>query len=193
MGTHLDSRRNDRTSPHTVRRTAAREGGRWTNNKMEMPTKGYDFTLTHGQRLCSLIAEWWAPGIILCIVLTVGIPIAVSHPICASFFAFCILFVFRGLIFGLFNLLNNGRRHVEIEENGVGFGSITADLWIFTDGIKQIRQNRWGTTSIRHHNGTYVDVPTALLSSEDYQKLENGLKKYHDYWKIKEQTKRRPT
>ena len=70
----------------------------------------------------------------------------------------------------------SGETHVEIEElGGVGFGRNKADWWIFTDGIKQIRKNRWGTTSIRHHNGTYVDIPTALLSPEDLQKLEAGM------------------
>jgi hypothetical protein len=149
---------------------------------MNAVTNGYDFTLTRTQRLLSLIAEWWGLIAILCFLLVGTIPIAAYHPFAASTFGLLLLFFFRGLIFGMINLFHDGRTHVEIQEGGVGFGRKTADWWIFTDAIKQLRKNRWGTTSIRHHNGTYVDIPTALLSPEDYQKLEGGMKKYRDFW-----------
>lgn len=149
---------------------------------MSEGAKGYDFTLTRTQRLLSLIAEWWGPIIIVCLLLTVTIPAAVHHPVATGVFGLLLFFFLRGLVFGVINLFHGGKTHVEIQDRGVGFGRDVADWWIFTDGIRQIRRNRWGTTSIRHHNGTYVDIPTALISPEDLQKLEAGMKKYRDYW-----------
>lgn len=152
---------------------------------METNSSGYDFTLTRRQRLRSLVAEWGWPTFILCFCIVVGGASIIPHPIVATIFALAVLFVFRGLLFGLARIFASGKAHVEIQEAGVGFGRDSADWWIFTDGIKQIRRNRWGTTSIRHHNGTYVDVPTALLSLDDYRKLEAGMKKYREYWSLK--------
>ncbi len=157
---------------------------------METNSSVYDFALTRRQRLCSLVAEWGWPTFILCFCLAAGGASIISHPIVASILALGILFVFRGLLIGIARIFSIGKTHIEIQDAGVGFGRDSADWWIFTDGIKQIRRNRWGTTSIRHHNGTYVDIPTALLSGDDYRKLEAGMKKYRDYWSPKKtQTK----
>ena len=149
---------------------------------MNAVSKGYDFKLTRTQRLLSLVAEWWGPGLILCGLLVGVIGMAKHKPLFSILCGILLLFFFRGLVFGVVNLFYDGRTHVEIQDRGVGFGREAAVLWIFTDGIKQIRKNRWGTTSIRHHNGTYIDIPTALISKEDFQKLEAGMKKYRDFW-----------
>jgi hypothetical protein len=159
------------------------------DSRMNAVAKGYDFTLTRTLRLLSLIAEWWGPFIILCILLIGAIPAAVRHPVATGVFGLLLLFFLRGLVFGVVNLFYDGRSHVEIHDRGVGFGRDSADWWIFTDGIRQIRRNRWGTTSIRHHNGTYIDIPTALISPADFQKLEAGMKKYRDYWTSKKTLK----
>lgn len=146
---------------------------------MNTVTKGYDFTLTRTQRLLTLAAEWWRAAIVLCVFLVALVPIAVQYSIVGIIILLVLLFFFRGLLFGVFDLFNDGRRHVEVEDRGVGFGRESADCWIFTDGIRQIRRNRWGTISIRHHNGTYVDVPADMISSDDYTKLEAGMKVYY--------------
>jgi hypothetical protein len=156
---------------------------------MNAVAKGYDFTLSRTQRLLSLIAEWWVPIIIFCLLLIGTIPAAVRHPVATGVFGLLLLFFFRGLVFGVVNLFYDGKTHVEIQDGGVGFGRDAPDWWIFTDGIRQIRRNRWGTTSIRHHNGTYVDIPTALMLPEDFQKLEAGMKKYRDFWTTKKKPK----
>jgi hypothetical protein len=148
---------------------------------MDNYRKGYNFSLSRIQRLRSLIAEWWRAAIFLCISVIFLISNSTYHPIVVVFAGLLLLFFFRGLTFGIIDLFYNSQRHVEIEDRGVGFGRDKADWWIFTDGIKEIRNNSWGTISIRHHNGTYVDIPTELLSLEDYQKLEVGMKKYREF------------
>ena len=155
--------------------------------------KGLDFTLTRSQRFHTLAAGWWLPIFVFCGFLIVLVPIGIQYPTAGVVFGILIFFLFRYLVFGLLNLLRDGRTHVEIEDRGIGFGRETADWWIFTDGIKQIRKNRWGTTSICHHNGTCVDVPTTLLSSDDYRKLEAGMKKYHDFGRCRKEPAESPT
>ena len=160
---------------------------------MNAAGKGHDFTLTRSQRFRTLVGEWGLPAIVFCAFLVGLVPIGIQYPIAGVAIGIVVLFLFRHLVFGLLNLLYDGKTHVEIEDRGVGFGRDKADWWIFTDGIKQIRKNRWGTTSICHHNGTCIDVPTTLLSPEDYRKLEAGMKKYCDFWSSRKEPAESPT
>lgn len=148
------------------------------------PSSRYDFVLSRKQRALSLFAEWgW--GILVAAIICCGIfATAYEHPIFAGLLVLIILLVFRGLFFGLINLFSNGQTHIEINEKGVGFGRDAATWWIFTDGIKEIRPNSWGTTTIRHHNGTYVDIPSVRMTENDRSVLFSGLKEYRAYHKL---------
>jgi len=148
---------------------------------MSAAVNEYDFMLTRAQRMLSLLAEWLGPILLLCFLSIGTIQEVIHYPVTSGIVALLLLFFLRGLVFGLIDLFRDGKRHVEIQDGGIGFGRNAADWWISTDGIRQIRRNRWGTTSIRHHNGVYVDIPTRLISQEDFQRLEIGLKKYRDF------------
>jgi hypothetical protein len=120
---------------------------------MEPTSTEYNFTLTRRQRFYSLVAGWWKFALCLGVFVIVAIPHAAAHPVATSIIALFWVVLARGLIFGLLDLFGDGKLHVEIQEHGVGVGKEKADWWVFTDGIKEIRTNRWGTTSILHDAG----------------------------------------
>ena len=125
-----------------------------------------------------MLSVWWKGMVVLALFGTWIASIFASKPIIASALMLLLLFFFRGLLFWLFNLISNGKTHVEIRENGIGFGRDEADLWIFCDGIRKIKENRWGTTSICHYNGTIVDIPTDYLNETVLNILNQGMEKY---------------
>jgi hypothetical protein len=146
---------------------------------MNSSPAGYDFTLTRGQRACSLLAEWWLALALVSFSLVVSARLLPEHWVFFVLICLSVPLVLRGFILGVRDLFSDGRVHVEIRENGVGCGRETADWWVFADGIRQIRRNPWGTTSIRHHNGAYIDIPSHLLRPDDLELLHKGLQKYH--------------
>ena len=151
---------------------------------MSPSSSDYDFVLTRTQRLLSLLVEWWLVVIIGAFICFAIYQNAHSHPIFSAVLVLLLLFTCRGFFIGILNIYSDGKTHVEIQEKGVGFGRDTAAWWIFTDGIKEIRKNRWGTTTVRHHNGTYVDIPTSILTQEDMLILTDGQKAYCAFHKL---------
>jgi hypothetical protein len=149
----------------------------------------YDYNLSRIQRLMSVVAEWWI-WMILIVCWCLAIPDAFDKsPVFVILTSVLMIVFFRGLIFGIVGVIRQGAMHVEIREGGLGFGTRNADWWLFTDGIRQIRRNFWGTTTVRHHNGTYIDIPTSLLSEGDLSILRTGLQKYRDAARIRTGTK----
>jgi hypothetical protein len=149
----------------------------------------YDYNLSRIQRLMSVVAEWWI-WMILIVCWCLAIPGAFDKsPVFVILTSVLMIVFFRGLIFGIVGVIRQGAMHVEIREGGLGFGTRNADWWLFTDGIRQIRRNFWGTTTVSHHNGTYIDIPTSLLSEGDLSILRTGLQKYRDAARIRTGTK----
>jgi hypothetical protein len=152
---------------------------------MSRASSQYDFSLSRWQRLLTLLQEWWI-GILI------GVPSVFAllrlfpwNPVLAMILLLLLLFAFRGLVFGAIDLLRRNHRLIEIQEKGIGFGRKSTDLWIFTDGVRALRRNRWGTWTIKHHNGTYLDIPTSLMKQEDIDFLRNCIRKYEVYHGIR--------
>ena len=138
---------------------------------------GYDYVLPRYQRALSLLAEWWIPLGVYPLVLVRAASLFPKYLLPLILIAISIPYLLRKFIAGLLDLSSDGRRHLEIQGNAVEFGRDKADWWISTDGIRQIRRNPWGTTSIRLRNGSHIDIPTHLIKPVDMELLQGSVEK----------------
>ena len=141
----------------------------------------FDFTLSRNQRFRTMLSIWWKGIIILVLWLPLLFTKLSSELIPALLLLLVTLFFYRGLLFWLINLRSDGKTHIRIEENGIGFGRDKPDLWIACDGVREIRKNTWGTTSICHHNGTIIDIPSDYLTESAMDLLKGGMDKYFSH------------
>ena len=88
--------------------------------------------------------------------------------------ALLLLFLMRGLFFGLVLIIRHRQQPVciAIEDQGVGFGETQPDFWIFTDGIIGFRRT-FDVWTISHHNGTLLHIPADVISSDDVAFLKS--------------------
>lgn len=138
-----------------------------------------DFTLSRHQRLRTMLSVWWKGIAFLVFWIPSLISMFFKEPIPAVVVSLATLFFFRGLLGWTISLLTStGKTHVEIKENGIGVGVNQADVWVFADGIRKLKENPWGTTSIYHHNGAVIDIPTEELTEEARNEISKGMNKY---------------
>jgi len=138
---------------------------------------GYDYILPRYQRALSLLAEWWLPLGAYPVLFLKAVTFFPREWFLPVAVALSIPYVLRKFIAGVLDLSSDGRRHVEIQANGVEFGRDKADWWISKDGIRRIRQYPWGTTSIRLRNGSHIDIPTHLITPVDRELLQESVEK----------------
>jgi len=126
-----------------------------------------------------MLSVWWKGIVFLVFWVPFLIAMFFRELIPAIVVSIVTLFFFRGLLSWTIGLMTStGKTHVEIKENGIGFGTDKADWWIFADGIRKLKENAWGTTSIYHHNGTVIDILTEDLNDEVRNEISRGMEKY---------------
>ena len=60
-----------------------------------------------------------------------------------------------------------------VAENGVGFGEITPDCWLFADGIYYLELELDGYWMLCHVNGSILYFPNGLVSDDDIRYLRS--------------------
>jgi protein-S-isoprenylcysteine O-methyltransferase Ste14 len=146
---------------------------------MNSTIAAFDFTLSRHQRFKTMLSVWWKGIVFLVFWVPFLISMFFKELIPAVVVSIVTLFFFRGLLSWTISLMiSTGKTHVEIKENGIGVGTDKADWWVFADGIRKLKENTWGTTSIYHHNGAVIDIPTEELTEEAINEISKGMSKY---------------
>jgi len=140
-----------------------------------------EYDLSRRQRLVAHFGVW-APYLVGLIVIGGGgtalvVYLAVSV---SPWFALLILlplFLVRGFIIGLVNVIFVGVHHMDVivEENGLGYATQSDRLWIFLDGIIWIQKYSKDTWTISHHNGTVISIGTAAIEERYIQHMRSKM------------------
>jgi hypothetical protein len=126
-----------------------------------------------------MLAEGWISRGVASAVLIGGAYLSLSVSVWLTvFLSLSSLFPLRPFVSGVLYLSSPGNLHLELGEKGLGFGLRRAEWWLPLDEISGLRENRWGTTSIRHISGTCVDFPTGLLEEDDIAVLRDAIDSY---------------
>lgn len=134
--------------------------------------KEYNYWLSRRQRLRTVVREGWLLHLFTAALLGWAAAASFRHNLWLSgLLALVLVFPLRAFVSGLIYLMASGRLHLELDERGVGFGQLKAEWWIPWGRVRQVRENAWGTTSIRDKRGTCVDFPTGALDSSDLDLL----------------------
>ncbi len=128
-----------------------------------------EYDLSRRQRLVAHVGVWapYLGGLVLIggggTALFVSLAVSVSPWL--GLLILLPLWLVRGFIIGLVNVIFVGIHHMDVivEENGLGYATESERLWIFLDGIIRIQKYSKDTWTIIHHNGTVVSIPTAAI------------------------------
>jgi hypothetical protein len=130
-----------------------------------------EYDLTRRQRLVGGLGVW-APYIGLVMIAAAGIAAVAGLAAAVSpWWAFAIvlpLWIVRGFILGLVNVIAVPMQHMDIivEENGLGYATKSDRLWIFLDGIIRIQKYSIDTWTVFHHNGTIIIIPVDAIDEQ---------------------------
>ncbi len=128
-----------------------------------------EYDLSRRQRLVAHCGVW-APYVVGLIVITGGgtvlfVDLTVSVSPWLAPLILLPLWLTRGFIIGLINVIFVGVQHMDVivEENGLGYAIDSDRFWIFLDGIIRIQKYSRDTWTISHHNGTVISIPTTAI------------------------------
>ena len=69
---------------------------------------------------------------------------------------------------------------VIVQENGLGFLVRGQRWWIFLDGVTGVDKLWWSDTwTIRHYNGTVINILVSAISEDQIQHIRDAAKKGH--------------
>lgn len=126
------------------------------------------YELTRRQRLIPHLKIWWpfAPFMITC---SAGALLGVAYGSwwllgALAFF----LFLVRGFFVGLFDVIVVPRRPVDlvVERKGLGFLAGKERWFLMLDGLIGFDEFTPGVWTLRHWNGTVINIPGPLLDQE---------------------------
>ncbi len=142
---------------------------------MSKPRTEYRFTLSRRQRLVPHLKGWAPYAVIGLPLLGFLLHLAFTRSPWAWFLFALLILLMRGFFIGLVQtaLWPRQRLCVAIEERGVGFGEDEPQLWIFTDGILRFDQTCADVWTLYHYNGTVLNIPTDVISTEDVSFLRS--------------------
>ncbi len=139
------------------------------------------YDLSRRQRLVAHVGVW-APYLWGLIVIAAGgtalfVYLAVSVSPWLALLILLPLWLVRGFIIGLVNVIFVGVHHMDVivEENGLGYATESDRLWIFLDGIIRIQKYSKDTWTISHHNGTVISIPTAAIEERYVQHMHKKM------------------
>jgi hypothetical protein len=134
----------------------------------------YRFSLSRRQRLLPLLRAWGLLAVLGLFAFITAISAGLSGHWSAWLVILFLLFIMRGMLFGLAFIILRRRQPmcIAIEEQGIGFGDSQPDWWIFTDGIIGFRRT-FDIWTVYHHNGTLLHIPADVISSDDVAFLKS--------------------
>ncbi len=142
---------------------------------MSKPRTEYRFTLSRRQRMVPHLKVWAPYAVIGLPLLGFLLHLAFTRSPWAWFLFALLILLMRGFFIGLVQtaLWPRQRLCVAIEERGVGFGEDEPQWWIFTDGILRFDQTCADLWTLYHYNGTVLNIPTDVISTEDVSFLRS--------------------
>jgi hypothetical protein len=126
-----------------------------------------------------MCSQGWMSHAIATVVLGAAIVLSIKVNLwLAALLAAAIFFPIRPFVSGIVYFLGPGNLHLEFGERGLGFGARRAEWWIPIEEIASVKENQWGTSTIRHYAGTCIDYPTGGLEKEDAELLKDAVASY---------------
>jgi hypothetical protein len=96
-----------------------------------------------------------------------------------AIFAVGLLFLFQGLFRGLLDVIRVPARPMDIlfQENAAGILIGDERWWLFLDGITSIEQYRNDVWTIRHWNGSVLNIPTSAITDDQMQWIRAAMER----------------
>ena len=141
------------------------------------------YILNRRQRLIPHLAIW-LPHLPLVAIIFVGSLLAtILVSLWCLPLVFLSLWVFRGFLVGLLDVLVQPVRHMDllIEEKGLGFLAGRERWWIFLDGFTEINRICQDTWTLRHFNGTVINIPVEAISDDQIEHLKSAAQRGREY------------
>jgi hypothetical protein len=136
------------------------------------------YVLTRRQRW---VPHWklWRGYLPIYTVLLVGATLAVRQSWWFLPVPIFLVILFRGLFVGTLNVLLVRRQamDIRIEQNGLGFLVGGDRWWFFLDGLSAVEMLTPGVWTVRHWNGSVVNVPSELLSDSQLNFLRDWVER----------------
>lgn len=138
------------------------------------------YDLTRKQRLIPHIRAWGVTQLFVIFgMIGIGAAMAWGAWWTALIVALFVLWVGRGYIVGLLNVIFVKAQHMDIriEDNGLGYMAGKERWYIFLDGLTAVRDLEKTVWTVQHWNGTVVNIPKTMLSEEVLKFLRDWVRR----------------
>jgi hypothetical protein len=137
------------------------------------------YTLNRRQRFIPHICVW-GPFSIILPAICVGIIVIAAHSTAwAAALLLPLFFLFRGFFIGLINvmLFRVCQMDILVEKNGLGFVAGKERFYIFLDGITSITKYCKDVWTIKHWNGTVVNILASVITDDQIEYLTTAMER----------------
>jgi hypothetical protein len=146
------------------------------------------YTLSRGQRIVPHLRVWGTTSALLILSLFTFFVFAAVLNLSQSrvrdgigflVFASLVFIVARGLFIGIIDILTTRMREVDVlvEENAAGVLLRGQRWWLFLDGFVEIRKYRRDIWTLRHHNGSVLNIPTTQISEDQLSHIKAAMER----------------
>ena len=140
------------------------------------------YDLTRKQRLIPHLRVWGVYQLFAISALITFTAATVRHSWWISIAAALFLFFCRGYFTGFLNVVFASSQHMDIriEDNGLGYLEGKERWYIFLDGLTAVRDLEGSVWTVQHWNGTVVNIPKKILSTEALEFLRDWVRRAND-------------
>ena len=135
------------------------------------------YSLSRRQRLIPYLKLWGPMGPAYVMFLAWSVYSAFTNSAWFALAAIVAIWFGRGYILGLFDVLKNSTRDMDIliEPLGIGYLAAGERWYVHMDGILSIRELLSGVWTVSHHNGTVFNIPTNIMPDDCVEHIRKAI------------------